>query len=216
MASLKSFLFGVAPVIGITGAALYERQRALVSLGLLKTTVGRGPGSGVPFSAQNFAAVLISVLAARSLSEVDQYVVDLCKATPDGTLPFGPGRRYWEKLGKPTFLTDVGRVLAGENTLWRHGESDRKHRFFGIRATRPWRGQIVDSPTGARPIAYFPDDADKYMVGKSIVNTSEIESDLFEKLVTFTKGALSQIDTDERTNEGAYPRTLAGPLGHRH
>ena len=114
MASLKSFFYGVAPILGVTGAALYERQRALVSLGVLKAAKGRGPGNGVPLTAENVAAVIISVLAARSLSEVDQYVVDLCEAQSEGTLPKSPTRDLWAKLGKPTFASDVGRVLTGK------------------------------------------------------------------------------------------------------
>ena len=65
MAGLKSFLYGVAPILGVSPAALYERQRALVNIGVLKTTAGRGPGSGVPFTAENFAAIVISLLAAE-------------------------------------------------------------------------------------------------------------------------------------------------------
>src|SRR6478735_4032377 len=97
MAGLKSFLYGVAPILGVTGAILYERQRALVNLGVLKAEQGRGPGSGVPLSAENAAAVIISLLAAGSLSEVDERVVALCRALPDDADPIE--RRLWEKRG---------------------------------------------------------------------------------------------------------------------
>src|SRR4051812_2434564 len=72
MAGLKSFLHGLAPILGTTGAALYERQRALVALGVLKPTKGRGPGSGVPFTPYAEAAVLISLLTTDNLAEVDE------------------------------------------------------------------------------------------------------------------------------------------------
>jgi hypothetical protein len=193
MSSLKSFLFAVSPIIGVSPDALYERQRVLVKLGLLAAAPGRGPGSGVSFTAENFAAVLISVLAAETLSQVDQYIVDLCNAQPEGTLPFGSGRTIWNKLGKPTFLTDVARVLSGQNTRWRHSES-RQRQYFGIRVSRVWRGQIVDSPSGARPIVYYPDDSDKYMPIRSISITAEIEHEMLSGLATFTQGALSQVD----------------------
>ena len=86
MASLKSFLQGVAPILGVSLATLYERQRALVRLGVLPPSTGAGPGSGVPFTAENFAAILISLLASDSLSDVDQSMVALFKAKPKETV----------------------------------------------------------------------------------------------------------------------------------
>src|SRR5438874_6677306 len=115
MAGLKSFLQGIAPILGVSSAALYERQRALVNVGVLETTTGRGPGSGVPFTADNFAAILISLLAAESLSKVDDCVADLCRARP-GTSKVSAN--WWIESGKPTFRSDVGRLLAGQMPIW--------------------------------------------------------------------------------------------------
>lgn len=183
MLGLKQFLYSrAAPVLGLSGAALYERLRALVNLGIIETLPGRGPGSGVPFTTQNFAVVLTSLLAARSLSEVDEYVVALCNAPPAGTLPKGTNRTAWLELGKPTFASDLGRVLSGKNTVWRHSES-RIRQFTGVRVTRPWRAQIIDSPSGANPINYYPDDSDRFMAEKSINITAEIGSLLLSDLV---------------------------------
>jgi hypothetical protein len=142
MAGLKSFLYGVAPILGVSPAALYERQRALVNIGVLKTTAGRGPGSGVPFTAENFAAIVISLLAAESLSKVDSYVADLCEAPPVGALTVG--RKKWVNRGKPTFASDVGRVLAGQRPVWIWDPKFEPGYISGIRVTRPWRGQIVN------------------------------------------------------------------------
>ena len=80
MSSLKAFLPQLADVIGSTPAALYERQRALVRHGVLQPLVGRGPGSGVELSADAIAALLISVGAASSLSEVDSRITKYCEA----------------------------------------------------------------------------------------------------------------------------------------
>ncbi|MET4721668.1 hypothetical protein ABIF63_005774 [Bradyrhizobium japonicum] len=183
MLGLKQFLYRrAAPVLDLSGAALYERLRALVDLGAIDVLPGRGPGSGVPFTPQNFAVVLISLLGARSLSEVDQYVVDLCNAPPAGTLPKGTSRTHWLELGKPTFASDFGRILSGKNTVWRHSES-RPRNFGGVRVTRPWRAQIIDSPSGANPITYYPDDSDKFMFEKSINITAEIGGHLLSNLV---------------------------------
>ena len=46
-------------------------------------------------------------------------------------------------------------------------------------------------------MAYYPDDSDKYMVSKSISITAEIEHEMLTRLITFTVGALSQVDAGE-------------------
>jgi hypothetical protein len=81
MVGLKSFLYELGPLLGTTGIALYERQRILVNLGVIEAAPGRGPGSGVPLTADNIAAMIISVLAADAPSEIDQTVAALCNAT---------------------------------------------------------------------------------------------------------------------------------------
>jgi hypothetical protein len=80
MASLKALLPRLAPIIGMSVDALYERQRALVRHGVLRPVAGRGPGSGVEFSADSVAALLISIGATDSLSEVDGRIVGYCEA----------------------------------------------------------------------------------------------------------------------------------------
>jgi hypothetical protein len=47
---------------------------------------------------------------------------------------------------------------------------------------------------GAGPFDYYHDDSDPYMVAKSISRTAEIEREMLSKLITFTKGALSQAE----------------------
>src|SRR6516162_7209468 len=103
MAGLKTFLGKLSPMLGVTPAALYERQRVLVDIGLIKPRAGRGPGSGVAFTAENLAALVISILATDSLSEIDQRVVDLCNAQPEPTLERqSRAHETWVKRGKPT------------------------------------------------------------------------------------------------------------------
>jgi len=197
MASLKSFLHGMAPILGITGAALYERQRALTTLGILEAVPGRGPGSGVSLTAEGVAAVIISVLAAENLSEVDKRVVDLCGAIPGVALTKGgTARKEWERLGKPTFLSEVGLVLSGKNTVWRPYESPR--RYTTIRVTRPSIGQISSSPTGADPIIYHPNSRDSLMSSQRPIRiTASVEYDTLERLIDFTTGALSVAEQAE-------------------
>src|SRR5215211_4926587 len=58
--SLKALIPAIAQVLEMNPATLYERQRALVRSGLLKTKSGRGPGSGVRASADSVAILLIA------------------------------------------------------------------------------------------------------------------------------------------------------------
>src|SRR4051812_38430022 len=84
MASLKAFLPTLGKIFGISPDALYSRQRALTALGLLEYVPGRGPGSGVPLSAESVAALVIALMAADSLQGTDARVVVLCEAVPTG------------------------------------------------------------------------------------------------------------------------------------
>jgi hypothetical protein len=131
----------MAPILRMSGAALYERQRVLVALGALEATPGRGPGSGVPLTAENIAAVLISVLAAESLSEVDETIVSLCNATPRALSIKKESalRKRWHGKRKPTFKSELGRVLSSQRLAY-DDEASRPH---SIGVTRAWKGTIV-------------------------------------------------------------------------
>lgn len=72
MGSLKALTKTMAGELGLTPAALYERQRVLVAANLLKPEKGRGPGSGVRATPKSVAWLLISVLAAQGLSDVEE------------------------------------------------------------------------------------------------------------------------------------------------
>ena len=191
MAGLKSFLYGVAPILGVTGAVLYERQRALVSLGVLKAAKGRGPGSGVPLTAENVAAVIISVLVTDNLAEVDERVVNLINAPPRTK-----DRNQWIKAGRPTFCTGVAAVLSGGARSW-----PLEHSVGEIRVDRFWTGIISDgfgqisggtteysakfNPSGPRP--------------SPIKISAVLDIGVIQKLEAFTQGALSQaaVEDDE-------------------
>jgi hypothetical protein len=71
MIGLKLFLPLLSPHLRRSPAALYERQRALVRLGIIAAEKGRGPGSGVRATPQNVAAVILSVLVTDNLSDID-------------------------------------------------------------------------------------------------------------------------------------------------
>jgi hypothetical protein len=190
MPSLKTYLHRIAPIIGLSPGALYERQRSLAKLGLLTVTPGRGPGSGVLLTPENAAAVIISALASDSLSEVDQRVVALCGALPDGTP--SPAIRA---AGKPTFRSEVARILSGQPTQlhYRH--------VRGIRVSRgSRRGQIMSGASGVTSTDFFVDKRDRYVSHRQISVTAEIEEEMLRDLVDYTQDALSQ--TAELEEEG--------------
>src|SRR5262245_9780419 len=104
--SLKGLIPHLVKSLAITPAAIYERQRALVRVGLLRARPGRGPGSGVPADAKSVATLLISILATGSLSEVE----DQTKAV--ASLKSANGR--CKITGKRTFGAALAATLASD------------------------------------------------------------------------------------------------------
>jgi hypothetical protein len=100
MASLKAYLPKLAPLLGTTPDALYERQRALVRAGLLDLGDSRGPGSGVRVSASSVALLLLSVLASERLGESEERVGALAAAVPAGrkTCPYTRAKTFGDAL----------------------------------------------------------------------------------------------------------------------
>jgi len=190
MSSLKSFLYGVAPIVGMSPVALYERQRALVKLGLLTVIPGRGPGSGVALSADSVAVMVICILAAETLGDVDQRVADLCSALPKARND--PEFLRWRRLGAPTFRSEVARLLCGQDIMLAADTN-----FRGIRVSRCWRGQIMHGRGKAWRSADYLVDRFDHRPGGSISITAEIEDEMLGELVFFTKGALSQTEEIE-------------------
>ena len=112
MASLTSFLPRIAPTLGLTTSALYERQRSLVRMKLLPTPEGRGRGSGAEATADTVAALLVSVLATDSLSESEVLVQAIAQSsfidTAKGILSICPF------TAKDQFVDAVACTLADE------------------------------------------------------------------------------------------------------
>jgi hypothetical protein len=129
MASLKAFLPKVADAFRTTPDALYSRQRALVRLGLLPVTEGKGPGSGVPLSADTLGVLIIALLAADTLAEVDDRVVRLCEAKPD---KFASDQTYNYFVSTPNFRAAVADVIfCGQWTKGYHVKALRVSRHQG-------------------------------------------------------------------------------------
>lgn len=108
MTSLKSMIPTLAGWIGLTPAALYERQRALVRAGLLRPEPGRGPGSGVRATPQSVSMLLIAVLATDSLSEAAEQSKVLANLKSR--------RKPCPLTGQTTFARALAAVFASPET----------------------------------------------------------------------------------------------------
>ncbi|WJR74911.1 hypothetical protein [Bradyrhizobium sp. NP1] len=72
MNSLHSLIPALAPIFGLTEKSLYERQKALVRMGMLPTPQGRGRGSGAPATPENVALLVIAVMATDRQADDDR------------------------------------------------------------------------------------------------------------------------------------------------
>lgn len=74
MISLKKYAERLEPLVGLSAAALYERQRQLVRLGLVEASPRTGPGGGARATAENVAMLLLACLATDSLSDLSESI----------------------------------------------------------------------------------------------------------------------------------------------
>jgi hypothetical protein len=98
MKSLKSFLPQISGFLNTTPAALYERQRQLVRLGILTAEKGHGPGSGVKLSADSVAALLVALLATDNLSDTDDRILRLLASKPLVKSAKTDAKTFWDEL----------------------------------------------------------------------------------------------------------------------
>jgi hypothetical protein len=109
--SLKGLIGEVSALTNMSEAAVYERQRALVRAGLLKTESGRGPGSGVRGTPESVALLLISLLATENLSEAGISTRILAdRENKEGVCPL---------TGKRTFGEAVTAIVASKELAQR-------------------------------------------------------------------------------------------------
>lgn len=126
MGSLKALTKTMAGALGLTPDALYERQRVLVSLNLLKPEKGRGPGSGVRATPKTVALLLISVLAANGLSDVAASAAAIAgsKLTGRKRGPFDQDATFVDALewalSSPTNANSVASVSVSHGRAYIH------------------------------------------------------------------------------------------------
>jgi hypothetical protein len=109
MISLKAFLPVLSRLVELSPAALYERQRALVRLGLLPRPTAPGRNSGAAMATPDAVAmILIAVLATDNLSEIDDRIQTLAKRKAIDPETGKPGRcRFTGKHTLHEALTEV-------------------------------------------------------------------------------------------------------------
>ena len=138
MVGLKTFIPQLSKVLEVSEIALYERQRALVRAGLLANTVGRGPGSGVRYSPETLAILLISLLATDSLSETAAATNFLLNAKRNH------GERYRKVerslAGAETFKAALTNALTGTEDI----SLVTAHRTDGLIFFFIGTGQVVE------------------------------------------------------------------------
>jgi len=78
--SLTSVLPALAPCLGLTSQALYERKRALIRLGLLPSPQGRGRRGGASAEPSTIALLVTAVMVTDNLSDTDGRVEALAAA----------------------------------------------------------------------------------------------------------------------------------------
>ena len=104
MSSLKAYLEPLGTIVGATPAALYERQRACVRLGMLPKPI-KGRGHGLAATPETVAKLLLAMLGTDNLSETDDRVQRLAKAR---------SKTRCALTGKTTFVDAVEAILQSE------------------------------------------------------------------------------------------------------
>lgn len=152
--SLTSILPALAPILGMTPQALYERQRALIKMGLLPAPQGRGRRDGPVASPEHVALLVIAKLATDHQS--DERVRALASAQLTDTRKQGNTRKkaltegcLW--TGARTFHEAVAYLLSSQAPIqpWPKSEahtgidvdrSDMTARIFFQWTRRPGDG----------------------------------------------------------------------------
>jgi hypothetical protein len=139
MASLTSFLPKLAPHFGMTLAAVYERQRALVRLGLLPKPQGRGRGAGAQATSETVALICMSILATDNLSEMDERIATLASAPINTHYK----KKYCRLTGAGDFRGALTRIMGDVDLARRVTSVDvrRKELTATVHWVKQYRGR---------------------------------------------------------------------------
>lgn len=167
--SLKSIIPALARATGLSPAAIYERQRALVRAGLLHGEAGWGPGSGVRATPESAALLLIAILATDVLAETAERTKlffrlpsrakpAVCSITGKKTF----GAALTALLASKSMASSVHKIYAGRDSdearidCLGSGRSYFNSSYFGVRGPAKRRPMYVSAelvPFPLEPIA---------------------------------------------------------------
>jgi hypothetical protein len=189
MRSLKAFLPKIAGPLKMSPAALYERQRALMRLGILEGKEGWGPGSGVHLSAETLAALIASLLATDNLSEVDERVAYLLWADSVGS------GGHCAVTHAKTFGEALTRILSSPGT-----------RGIELRVLRPWLtpAEIKKGKTSS----WFHQDRviNRVTVSSAIEARAELPSEVLSSLIREFQAATKEDSEKSAPAIGEQPK----------
>jgi hypothetical protein len=116
--SLKSLFPAMALILDVSPDALYAYQRAFVAAGILDSTPGRGPGSGVRAGPDAVAQFLIGLITNASTEENVPLARSLGNAkSADGQCPLTGVKRFKDALAcvlaDEALASRVNEVLIG-------------------------------------------------------------------------------------------------------
>jgi hypothetical protein len=202
MSSLKTFLYDISGRLRMSPASLYERQRELVRHGLLPVREGRGPGSGVPLTAETVATFLIGLLATDSLIDLAEHTAELCSAKP---LLVHTSKRT-AKRGN-TFHSDLANALVGTGEFTGRDKSEDEAsalRCVGVQVTRHWRGVLLqnhpvldkdeDAAEGFKAVEYLVSEEAR-QEAPALSHTVSIEMEAFWFVCVRLRRALDLLHT---------------------
>jgi hypothetical protein len=170
MASLKKYEERLAALMNTTHAALYERQRRLVRLGLLKAPDKTGPGGGIRATPETVAMLILSCLVTDSWSEVGEEVGRFGRIKPnEGRCPLTKATSFGAALTRILADPDIAGEVMGVIVQRTRGMADIGFEFpglqqsiFGRHPKRPGWGPIeVSVHLSGRLLKTVADDLTK-------------------------------------------------------
>jgi hypothetical protein len=170
--SLKRLITHVSDLTGMSEAAVYERQRALVRAGLLETERGRGPGSGVRGTPESMARLLISLLATGNLSDVGVSTRIFANLeNKGGSCPLTDKRTFVEAVTAILASKELAQIIIAINVSQEISESEITYRD-------PSKGgSILSSKFG---LAGQPDEPNLILQAKLSGHVLERLAEIFE------------------------------------
>ncbi len=112
--SLKAKFPELGRIFGETPDTLYARQRAFVAAGILESTPGRGPGSGVRATPETLADFLIGMLSHASLADNVAFAKAIARAIP--------GSDKCQLTGMTTFKKALAAIISDKSLADRVNE----------------------------------------------------------------------------------------------